>query len=225
MFTAIMDNVATVSVNAIQVTREHFAISHVSAVGSFQTRRDSEHSFETLADLCASINCNYGMCYEGRCQCSEGYTGGFCETPSKREDILLGVHPNLFSLLKIVSTTTLPPVPIVATTSGRLLLTAKPVGLAGPKTGQLIDYGRLLGARGPGIGWILGLVGAFLLIPLALAFAARQCTQGACVPVGGPGGYIPVKTGATGVTQTEGGRNIVDVIRDVSIDLFGYRCP
>jgi hypothetical protein len=120
----------------------------------------------------------------------------------------------LFSF-EIVSTTA-SPVPIVATTGGRLLLTAKPVGLAGPKTGQLIDYGRLAGLRAPAIGWILGLVGALLLFPLALAFAARQCTQGACVPVGGAGGYIPVKTGATGATQTEGSGSIVHDIRNIS---------
>jgi uncharacterized membrane protein YccF (DUF307 family) len=75
----------------------------------------------------------------------------------------------------------------------------------GPKKGQLIDYGRVFGARAGPIGWILALVSALLLFPLALAFAARKCTQGACLPGGARAGYVPVLTGASGVTQTENG--------------------
>lgn len=76
--------------------------------------------------------------------------------------------------------------------------------MIGPKRGQLIDYGRILGARAGPIGWILALVSALLLFPIALAFAARKCTQGACLPGGArAAGYVPVQTGASGVTQTE----------------------
>jgi hypothetical protein len=82
--------------------------------------------------------------------------------------------------------------------------------MIGLKKGQLIDYGRVSGARGMGIGWILGIVGALLLFPLALAFAARKCTQGACIPGGARAGYVPVMTGASGVTQTENGQISLD---------------
>ena len=83
---------------------------------------------------------------------------------------------------------------------------AQTVAVIGPKKGQLIDYGRILGARAGPIGWIFALVGALLLFPLALAFAARKCTQGACLPGGTRAGYVPVLTGASGVTQTENGK-------------------
>ena len=73
----------------------------------------------------------------------------------------------------------------------------------GPKKGQLIDYGRALGARAGPIGWILAIVSALLLIPLALAFAARKCTHGACLPGGTRSGYLPVLTGTSGMTYTE----------------------
>lgn len=72
-------------------------------------------------------------------------------------------------------------------------MTAQTVGLIGPKTGQLIDYGRLLGARAGPIGWILALVSGLILLPVALAFATRKCTQGGCIPMRPPGGdYIRV---------------------------------
>ena len=71
----------------------------------------------------------------------------------------------------------------------------------GPKKGQLIDYGRLLGARAGPIGGILALVSGLILLPLALAFAARKCTQGACLPARPRTGYVPVITGTTGVPQ------------------------
>ena len=77
--------------------------------------------------------------------------------------------------------------------------------MIGLKKGQLIDYGRIVGLRGGAIGWIFAFVAALLLFPLALAFAARKCTQGACIPSGGRAGYVPVMTGASGVTQTENG--------------------
>ena len=67
----------------------------------------------------------------------------------------------------------------------------------------MIDYGRLLGARAGPIGWILALVSGLLLLPLALAFAARQCTRGGCSP--GGGGYVPVTVAGTGATQTDQG--------------------
>ncbi|CAF1082643.1 unnamed protein product [Adineta steineri] len=130
------------------------------------------------ADLCAGINCNHGTCYEGRCSCPEGYTGYYCETP-------------------IV---TVPPIPFIAATSPRDPLLAPMIG---PKKGQLIDYGRVLGARAGPIGWILAIVSGLLLFPLALAFAARKCTHGACLPGGARAGYVPVLTGTSGVTQTE----------------------
>jgi hypothetical protein len=50
-----------------------------------------------------------------------------------------------------------------------------------------------------------------LLIPLALAFAARKCTSGACAPGGGRG-YVPVKTGTTGATQTDHGITGIGII-------------
>lgn len=81
----------------------------------------------------------------------------------------------------------------IAPTTVRPVLQPQPVGAIGPRKGQLIDYGRLLGARAGPIGWILALVSGLLLLPLALAFAARQCTRGGCVPGGGGGGgYVPV---------------------------------
>ncbi|CAF1532793.1 unnamed protein product, partial [Adineta ricciae] len=124
------------------------------------------------ADLCAGMNCNHGTCHEGRCLCPEGYTGYYCETPLA----------------------TPPPIPYVASTSPRVPLTASVIG---PKKGQLIDYGRALGARAGPIGWILAIVSALLLIPLALAFAARKCTHGACLPGGTRSGYLPVLTGTS----------------------------
>ena len=30
----------------------------------------------------AGINCNYGLCEEGRCSCQTGYVGFYCDTPS-----------------------------------------------------------------------------------------------------------------------------------------------
>jgi len=122
-------------------------------------------------DLCANVNCNYGTCHQGHCSCSEGYTGTYCDT--------------------LIPTST--PALIVAATPSRPPLTAQTVGLIGPKTGQLIDYGRLLGARAGPIGWILALVSGLFLLPVALAFAARKCTQGGCIPMR-PGGsdYIRV---------------------------------
>ncbi len=104
---------------------------------------------------------------------------------------------------------TAPPVPFVAGTSPRGPLTAQTVPIIGPKKGQLIDYGRVLGGRAGPIGWILAIVSALLLIPLALAFAARKCTQGACIPSGSRSGYVPVLTGTSGVTQTENGKDFI----------------
>ncbi|CAF3471666.1 unnamed protein product [Rotaria sp. Silwood1] len=133
-------------------------------------------------DLCAGINCYHGSCYEGRCSCIEGYTGYYCDTPIA----------------------TPPPVPIAVVTTLRIPLAAQTGAVIGAKKGQLIDYGRLLGGRAGPIGWILAIVSGLLLLPLALAFAARKCTQGACLPGGGGrSGYVPVLTGTSGVTQTE----------------------
>ena len=88
-------------------------------------------------------------------------------------------------------------------------LAAQTVAIIGPKKGQLIDYGRAFGARAGPIGWILAIVSGLLLFPLALAFAARKCTQGACIPGGARAGYVPVLTGTSGVTQTENGKIII----------------
>ncbi|CAF5055709.1 unnamed protein product, partial [Rotaria magnacalcarata] len=132
-------------------------------------------------DPCAGINCYHGTCLEGRCTCLEGYTGYYCDTPP----------------------TTQPPILIIGVSSHRPPLTAQTVAIIGPKKGQLIDYGRLLGGRAGPIGWVLAIVSAFLLFPLALAFATRKCALGACLPGGARAGYVPVLTGATGVTQTE----------------------
>ncbi|CAF0925941.1 unnamed protein product [Rotaria sordida] len=137
---------------------------------------------DTPPDLCTGINCYHGTCYEGRCSCAEGYTGYYCDTPIS----------------------TAPVVPIVAAvTTVRLPVIAQPGAVIGAKKGQLIDYGRVLGGRAGPIGWILAIVSGLLLIPLALAFAARKCTQGACLPGGARAGYVPVLTGTSGVTQTE----------------------
>ena len=106
-------------------------------------------------------------------------------------------------LLKVTTTTQAPLAIIIPPTT----LPVRPpqlVGHIGPKKGQLIDYGRLLGARAGPIGWILALVAGLLLLPLALAFAARQCTRGGCLP-GGAGGYVPVTVAGTGATQTDQG--------------------
>lgn len=96
---------------------------------------------------------------------------------------------------------------IVGPTSPRGPFTAQTVPILGLKRGQLIDYGRVVGARAGPIGWILAIVSGLLLIPLALAFAARKCTQGACAPGGARAGYVPVLTGTSGVTQTENGKD------------------
>ena len=96
------------------------------------------------------------------------------------------------------------PQPEIAVTP-RPPLNPQTVGLISPKKGELIDYGRLLGARAGPIGWILALVSGLLLLPLALAFAVRQCTKGACLPGRARTGYVPVLTGTTGGTQTDTG--------------------
>lgn len=96
-----------------------------------------------------------------------------------------------------------PPAPLTA--PPRIPLTAQTVPMIGPKKGQLIDYGRLFGPRAAPIGWILAFVSGLLLLPVALAFAARKCTQGACLPGAGRSSYVPVLTEAEGVTQTENG--------------------
>ncbi len=116
----------------------------------------------------------------------------------------------LIFAFKIIVTTP-SPLPIIAPTTQRPVLQPQPVGVIGPKKGQLIDYGRLLGGRAGPIGWILALVSGLLLLPLALAFAARKCTSGACLP-GGTRGYVPVKTGTTGATQTDTGRTEIKII-------------
>ena len=117
------------------------------------------------------------------------------------------------SLLKIVRhylVTTPSPPPLMASTPSRPVLTAQTVGLIGPRKGQLIDYGRLLGARAGPIGWLLAPLAAFLLAIPAIAFAARKCAQGGCVPGGGR--YIPVTVGTTGATQTDRGMARMKVI-------------
>ena len=157
-----------------------------------------------LADHCAGVNCNYGTCYEGRCTCSEGYTGPYCDTLSEYliclKSIESTMHCHCFILVAVI-----PPALLTAPTTPRTAVTVQNVPMIGPKKGQLIDYGRVLGARAGPIGWILGVVSALLLVPLALAFAARKCTQGACLPGGARSGYVPVLTGNSGVTQTENG--------------------
>jgi hypothetical protein len=105
------------------------------------------------------------------------------------------------------------PVAQAAPTTIRPSFKAQTVAIIGPKKGQLIDYGRVLGARAGPIGWILAIVSGLLLFPLALAFAARKCTQGACLPGGARAGYVPVLTGTSGVTQTENGSFIVCLFR------------
>ena len=125
---------------------------------------------------------------------------------------MISVRELIFTSVSEILVTTPSPAPVLAPlTTQRPVLQPQPVGIMGPKKGQLIDYGRLLGGRAGPIGWILALVSGLLLIPLALAFAARQCTRGACTP-GGTGGYVPVKTGATGATQTETGIRGIEII-------------
>ncbi|CAF1382216.1 unnamed protein product, partial [Adineta ricciae] len=140
-------------------------------------------------DLCAGVNCNQGTCYESRCTCPEGYTGTYCET----------------------QITTPSPAPQIASTP-RPVLTAQTVGLIGARKGQLIDYGRLLGARAGPIGWLLAPLAALLLLPLALAFAARKCTQGACLPGGGR--YVPVAIGTTGGNRVTRDLQLIDQRND-----------
>jgi hypothetical protein len=145
--------------------------------------------------------CNFGSCYEGRCVCMEAYTGSYCDTPSMKRNFFL--KKNIDFLFEIIVTTP-SPAPQIGQTPPRPVLTPQTVGVIGPKKGQLIDYGRLLGARAGPIGAILALVSGLLLLPLALAFAARQIARGALLPGGGRG-YVPVTTGATGATQTDHG--------------------
>jgi hypothetical protein len=113
-----------------------------------------------------------------------------------KRDIFLKI--NTYFIFQIIATTP-SPAPQIAPTL-RPVLAPQPVGVIGPKKGQLIDYGRLIGARAGPIGWILALVSGLLLLPLALAFAARQCTRGACLP-GGTRGYVPVTV--PGAAQTD----------------------
>ncbi len=125
------------------------------------------------------------------------------------------MNSNIYVIFPIIVTTptTTTPVP---QTPPRPLLTPQTVGLIGPKKGQLIDYGRLLGGRAGPLGWLLAPIAALLLLPLALAFAARKCTQGGCVPGGGR--YIPVTTGTTGGTQT--GNCIIIITRLLIFKFF-----
>lgn len=108
-----------------------------------------------------------------------------------------------FSLILVATPQTI----VGGITTPRAPLTAQTVAVIGAKKGQLIDYGRVLGGRAGPIGWILAIVSGLLLLPLALAFATRKCAQGACLGGGArSGGYVPVVTGASGVTQTENGK-------------------
>ncbi len=104
----------------------------------------------------------------------------------------------IFPIIVTTPTTTTP----VPQTPPRPLLTPQTVGLIGPKKGPL--------------GWLLAPIAALLLLPLALAFAARKCTQGGCVPGGGR--YIPVTTGTTGGTQT--GNCLIIIIRFLIFKFF-----
>ena len=113
-----------------------------------------------------------------------------------------------------------PPPPQQVANSPRAPSIAQTVAVIGPKKGQLIDYGRILGARAGPIGWIFAFVALFLLLPLALAFAARKCTQGACLPGGARAGYVPVLTGASGVTQTENGKFSSRIANPARMPLF-----
>jgi hypothetical protein len=126
---------------------------------------------------------------------------------------------NIYFLFKMIVTTPPPPAPQIAQTP-LPVLTPLTVGPVGPKTGQLIDYGRILGGRAGPIGWILALVAGLLLLPLAIAFAARQCTRGACCPRPATG-YVPVTTGTTGATQT----GIFIIIKNEFFlsSFYGYR--
>lgn len=200
MSTAAMDNAVMASVNATQVIREHGVIFHVSV----QRHRWPSVSFTWLflADLCAGVSCNYGTCHEGRCSCTEGYTGYYCDTPS-RHQWLESISAGLSHVDVLVMA--IPPVGQAAAPTVRTPFNAQTVPMIALKRGQLIDYGRIVAARAGPIGAILAIVGALLLIPMALAFAARKCTQGACIPGGARAGYVPVMTGASGVTQTENG--------------------
>lgn len=89
MFTVAMDNVGMVFVNVILVTPEHDAIFHVDSIDAFieHASRSLLSSLLFIADACAGVNCNYGTCIEGRCTCSEGYTGPYCDTISKMKEI------------------------------------------------------------------------------------------------------------------------------------------
>ena len=200
MSTAVMDNAVMASVNVTQDIREHGVIFRVSV----QRNRWSSISFTglLLADLCAGVSCNYGTCYEGRCSCTEGYTGYYCDTPSRHQWLeSLSARLSHVDVLVVA----VPPIGQAAPPTVRTPFNAQTVPMIGLKRGQLIDYGRIVGARAGPVGAILAFVTALLLFPMALAFAARKCTQGACIPGGARAGYVPVMTGASGVTQTENG--------------------
>jgi hypothetical protein len=86
MFTVVMDNVGRVFVNVMEVILVHDVTYHVSL---YKKKRLSNclvsfFFFYIIADLCAGINCIYGTCQEGRCVCSEGYTGYYCDTPGMK---------------------------------------------------------------------------------------------------------------------------------------------
>ena len=189
-----MDNVVKVFVNVMEVIQDHVVMFHVRFLIEKLMKIFLLNII--LADLCVGVICYQGTCYEGRCSCFEGYTGTYCDTSSMKRDILRG--KNIYFVFQIIGTTPSPPPPpplLIASTTARALLV--PVGPIGPKTGQLIDYGRLLGGRAGPVGWILALVAGLLLLPLALAFAARQCTQGGCLPVKPGTTHVPVTIGAT----------------------------
>lgn len=81
-----MVNVVMASANVIQDIQALDAILHVGFfLFSFCLIFQSSNRF-LLADQCAGVICNYGTCYEGRCSCSEGYTGPFCDTLSKKNE-------------------------------------------------------------------------------------------------------------------------------------------
>jgi len=61
----------------------HVVMLHVSFFLIKKTNEPTISNFIS-ADLCVSVNCNYGQCQEGRCACYESYTGDYCDTPSMK---------------------------------------------------------------------------------------------------------------------------------------------
>ena len=142
--------------------------------------------------------------------------GFICLTEKKSNIDFFSIYLKMLETTTTIATTT--------TTTTERPIAPPPPALFGPKNAKLIDYGRAMGSRAGPIGWILALISGLILLPLALAFAARHCARGGCGSFRRPE-YVPVLTGTTGGTQTDIGRFLLKRIffkQNVTIFVFVF---